>query len=278
MNDFDSVPPHPTSLCMRHQRQLALLRTDALSPQEAATLTEHISDCLWCRQEVAAYDALDAAVRQQLSSATFTPLTLEDIRLAPEIATPIPTSKVVRRTVGLGPYRRPAVSALGSLAAVIALTLLAGLLFMTHRPGVTLGSGTPGPTLGGTPTATSTAALAQPTWRLTDLIADGREQPLVPSRAPWLRFGPLDSGKGSGQIYGSGGCNGVGGSYTLGGDSLHISAASATQRACLPDNVNAQESAYLRALLRVERFHLDSGTLTLTSGDGNTRLTFQPTY
>lgn len=277
MNDYDSVPPYPTSLCKRYQRQLALLRTDALLPDVAATLTEHLSDCLWCRQEVAAYDALDADVRRQLSRATFTPLTLEDIMQAPEIATPIPVSNVVRRTVGLSPYRRAAVSPLGSLAAVITLTLLAGLLFMTHRPGVTLSSGTPGPTLGGTPTATSTAALAQPTWRLTDLIADGREQPLVPSRAPWLRFGPLDSGKGSGPFYGSGGCNGVGGSYTLAGDSLHISAASTTQMACLPDGVNAQESAYLRALLRIERFHLDSSMLTLTSGDGSTRLTFQAT-
>jgi heat shock protein HslJ len=281
MNDFDALPLHPTSLCMRYQRRLALLRTDTLSPQEAATLTEHVSRCPWCRRELAAYDALDATARERLSHVTYTPLTLEEIRQAAESVTSIPVRAIVGRPAGPGLSRRSAVSALGSLAAVIALTLLAGLLFMTHPLDAIVGSGTPGPKLGGTPTATSTAALAQPTWKLTKLVLDGREQPLVPSHAPWLRFGPPDSGGGSGQIYGTGGCNGIGGSYTIAGESLRLGAFSATQRACSTDGTHSvmeQESAYVNALRQVARFHLDGDTLTLTSGDGNTRLTYLATH
>jgi heat shock protein HslJ len=135
------------------------------------------------------------------------------------------------------------------------------------RPSVSL-SGTPTP-----PALTPTAQLSPSTWTLTRLIVDGREQPLVPGRAPTLHFDPFD-----GQYYGihgTGGCNGYGGTYTLAGNTLHINSISYTQMGC-GEQVDLVESAYFQALLRVERYQVDGKVLTLTSADGSVQLTFRP--
>jgi heat shock protein HslJ len=286
MNDSDSrsLPPQPTSLCMRYQPLLALLRTDTLLPREASMLTEHISGCSWCQRELATYDALDAAARQHLSTVTFTPLTLEDIMQTtqPPMQTPAAnaattrTRGVMRRTGGPWPAGRPPISVLGPLAAVIALILLAGLIFTTHGLGPTPGSGTPIPTI---PTATlptvsqQTAALAQSTWMLRVLYVGGHhEQPIVALHAPTLRFQPHDDR--GGNVIGNSGCNGYFGSYTLTDTMLHINTLGTTNMACSPYTINDQETAYLGALPHVEQFHLDGDSLTLASGDSNVQLDF----
>ena len=48
-----------------------------------------------------------------------------------------------------------------------------------------------------------------------------------------------------------------------------------TQARCLPTALMDQENAYFRALPRVERYHVDANTLTLTSADGSVQLTFR---
>jgi len=268
-------------LCVHYRPRLALLRTGALSPREAAAVNEHITGCMWCQQELAAYDALDAAARQHLASAAFAPLTLEDIMHATEttsdanMASTLETSGKVRPAL----RRRPRLATLGPLAAVVALVLLASVIFAAHRsgPGVSLGGKpTPSsPTPTATQTLTQTANLTQTTWTLTRLMVAGHEQPLVPGHAPTLHFDPFN-----GQIYGirgTGGCNGYGGTYALAGNTLSVTTLSYTQMACLAGggSLDQQESAYFQALLRVTGYHLDGNTLTLTSADGSVQLTFR---
>ena len=285
MNDSDSraLPPQPTSLCMRYQPLLALLRTDTLLPREASMLTEHISGCSWCQRELATYDALDAAARQHLSTVTFTPLTLEDIMQTTQTPTqspaanaaPTQTRGVMRRTGGPWPAGRPPISVLGPLAAVIALILLAGVIFTTHSLGPTPGSGTPIPTIStATPPTVSqqTAALTQPTWMLRVLYVGGHhEQPVLASHAPTLRFQPHDDR--SGGFEGRGGCNTYMGSYTIAGTMLHMGLSGTTNMACTPD-VMDEETAYLGALAHIEQFHLDGDSLTMASADSNVQLDF----
>ncbi|HEV2461730.1 MAG TPA: META domain-containing protein, partial [Ktedonobacterales bacterium] len=144
--------------------------------------------------------------------------------------------------------------------------LFAGLIFAAHSAGS-------GVTLGGKPTPpapTQTANLTQTTWTLTRLVVDGREQQLVPRRAPTLHFGPP-----VGQLSGTGSCNSYSSAYTLAGDTLHLSGLSVTQARCLSTALMEQEDAYFRALPRVERYHVDANTLTLTSADGSVQLTFR---
>jgi heat shock protein HslJ len=268
MHDSSSLPLGPTPLCVRYRPQLALLHTGALSPREAAVLNEHISSCPWCQRELAAYDELDAAARQHLADVAFTPLTLEDIMHATQtprdanLASTHGASREIRPAL----RRRPRLSTLGPLAAVVVLALLAGLIFATHSSGAGVASGgKPKPTA-----PTHTANLTQTTWTLTRLVVDGREQQLVPGRAPTLYFG-----RRNGQIDGVGGCNSYGGTYTLAGDTLHLTPGFQTQVRCLPTGVMEQEYAYLHALPRVERYHLDGNTLMLTSADGSVQLTFR---
>jgi heat shock protein HslJ len=287
MNDSDSraLPPHPTSLCVRYRPLLALLRTDALSPREAATLTEHLSGCPWCQRELATYDALDAAARQHLSTVTFTPLTLEDIMQTTETPTqaptaanaaPAPTDGKARRIAGVRPSGRPPISALGPLAAVMALILLAGLIFTTHglglTPGSGIGNGTPIPTATPPTVSQQTAALAQTTWMLRRLFVDGHEHAIVAFHAPTLRFQPQDDR--SGKVAGSSGCNSYSGTYTLAGTTLHISNMGTTLVRCSSSDITDQEHAYQQALSRIEQFQLDGDSLMLASGDRYVQVDF----
>jgi heat shock protein HslJ len=118
--------------------------------------------------------------------------------------------------------------------------------------------------------STPPAALTQPTWTLTTLVVDGQEQLLSSSRAATLHVGAHD-----GQISGSGGCNGYGGSYTLHGSQLQIGELRSTAMACLDPVVSAQESHYLQALSRVATYRLEGNMLTLSGESGRVQLTFQ---
>jgi heat shock protein HslJ len=259
---------------VRYRPLLALLHTGSLSPWQVAGVNEHLASCPSCQQELAAYDALDAAARQHLAGAAFIPLTLEDIMRATAPA-PDPTVASSPRTSSKSgpalrhprhPRHRPPLAALGPLAALVVLVLLAGLLFASHRPGSDVpASGTP-------IVVPPTANLAHTSWTLTRLVVDGREQPLVPGRAPTLHFGLFN---GQSQIVGNGGCNGYSGPYTLSGDTIHINGLGQTQVYCLPQALMDQESAYLQALQQVEHYRSQGNSLTLTSADGSVELIFR---
>jgi heat shock protein HslJ len=267
MQDSSSLSRGPTPICLRYRPLLALLRTGALSPGEAAVVNEHLAGCSWCQRELAAYDALDAAARQHLASATFMPLTLEDIMHATETppAANVASTPGASRKIRPAVRRRPQLSTLGPLAAVVVLVLLAGLIFAAHSAGPDSGvtpDGTPTP-----PAPTQTTNLTQTTWTLTRLVVDGREQQLVPGRVPTLIFGP-HAGQFSGRS-----CNGYSGTYTLAGDTIHFSELGHTQVLCVA--TGDQEAAYFRALPGVKHYQVDGNTLTLASADGSVQLTYR---
>jgi heat shock protein HslJ len=120
-------------------------------------------------------------------------------------------------------------------------------------------------TFSGTP-----PSLTHTTWTLTRLVVAEREVQLVPGHAPTLVLSPFN-GQPFG-MQGNGGCNGYSGTYTQAGVTLRFSGIGYTQVACIADQA---EVAYFAALRRVERYHLEGNTLTLTSADGSVQLTFR---
>jgi putative lipoprotein len=113
------------------------------------------------------------------------------------------------------------------------------------------------------------AALTQPTWTLTQLVVDGQQQELSPTHPATLHFGA-----GDGKISGSGGCNSIGGTYSLHGDQLQIGALYSTLIGCLDTVVASQEAAFYAALPRVQTYQVAGTSLTLTGAGGRVQLTF----
>ena len=118
--------------------------------------------------------------------------------------------------------------------------------------------------------STPPAALTQPTWALTTLVVDGQEQALSSSHSATLHFGAHD-----GRIYGSGGCNGFGASYSLNGTQLHISMVTQTLIGCIDPVVMGQESNYFQALPQVASYRLEGNTLSLSGAFGLVQLSFR---
>jgi heat shock protein HslJ len=78
-----------------------------------------------------------------------------------------------------------------------------------------------------------------------------------------------------GRATGSGGCNQFGGGYAVENDGIQFSQVITTERACLNDDVMAQESAFYAALNEAVLFSVTENELTITYGDNQT-LTFAP--
>jgi heat shock protein HslJ len=77
-----------------------------------------------------------------------------------------------------------------------------------------------------------------------------------------------------GRLRGSGGCNSFSGSYTSNAGQLAIGAVGATRRACAePDNVMAQEAAFLRALETVALARREGDRLELRTAAGALAIT-----
>ena len=76
-----------------------------------------------------------------------------------------------------------------------------------------------------------------------------------------------------GQLSGDGGCNQYGGSYSLSpGGKITITELISTLRACLDNDLTAQESRYLQLLAAATSYRVTSTTLELSSPEGS--LTF----
>jgi heat shock protein HslJ len=71
-----------------------------------------------------------------------------------------------------------------------------------------------------------------------------------------------------GQVTGSGGCNGFGGSYTLEGSAITFSGVASTLMLCMDEAVNQQETAFFAALQTAARYELADDGLTIWYGDG----------
>ena len=98
-------------------------------------------------------------------------------------------------------------------------------------------------------------------WKLTEL--DERAVLVAPNRRePHLRL-MVDGTR----VGGSTGCNNILGRYEQNGDRLRFSALATTRMACLEEEANRQEGAFVAALGQVDRFVISGGTLTLYQGE-----------
>ncbi len=75
-------------------------------------------------------------------------------------------------------------------------------------------------------------------------------------------------------IAGSAGCNRYTGTFTTGGDGSLVLSPLATTRMLCPDDVMAQESAFLRAMEHVATFEVDGTQLRLLDPAGSVLLVF----
>ena len=117
----------------------------------------------------------------------------------------------------------------------------------------------PGGGEGESSTATS-ATVEGPVWRLTRFLGpNGKALPELP-RAPTLRFD-------AGRVEAFGGCNRLGGSYTLDGDRVTFGPIAGTMMACL-EPMGAVEDAFKHALAGTVRFRVETGGLTLDAVPG----------
>ncbi|MHB1225181.1 MAG: META domain-containing protein [Gemmatimonadaceae bacterium] len=110
---------------------------------------------------------------------------------------------------------------------------------------------------------TAATPLAGSNWKLAELGGTPAVGGADSERATQIRFHP-DSGR----IYGSGGCNRIAGPYTVAGDSLSFGPIMSTKMACLDDQANRQEVAFLSALDSTRRYRISGDTLTLIGTGG----------
>lgn len=108
-----------------------------------------------------------------------------------------------------------------------------------------------------------TSALVGPRWRLVELdgqtaIAGGgaREPHLIFSRS-----------EGADRVGGATGCNTMGGGYTADGDRIDFSQLMSTKMACIEEDRMRQETRFLSALERADRYAISGDMLTLSAGD-----------
>lgn len=109
-------------------------------------------------------------------------------------------------------------------------------------------------------TATQTAALYEPEWRL--VWVEGFDTMPAGVETPTIRFDP------EGRISAQTGCNSAGGSFAIGGDALRIENIVSTRRACVEQAGNQLETAYLGALRRTRRFRIAERQLELFDEGG----------
>jgi putative lipoprotein len=105
-----------------------------------------------------------------------------------------------------------------------------------------------------------TETLVGPRWRLVELEG----QPSIPggeAREPHLRFSADN------RVSGATGCNTLGGGYERTGDQLRFGDLFSTKMACVEENRMAQETRFMSALGRVDRFVVSGDGLTLFGGE-----------
>jgi heat shock protein HslJ len=106
------------------------------------------------------------------------------------------------------------------------------------------------------------------TWRVTG-VNNGREAVVSVVAGTQLTaiFGT------DGRITGDTGCNMYSGPYTLAGSNITIGPLISTRRACLSDDANAQEHAFLTALEASTTYELVGARLTLRNAEGAMQVT-----
>ncbi len=112
--------------------------------------------------------------------------------------------------------------------------------------------------------------LTDSSWQLATYGPAGAETPVSGETPITLVF---DS---AGQVSGDGGCNSYGGTYQVADNQVSFSQLISTLRACMDDNVTAQEQDYLQALQSSGRFERTDTGLTIWYDNEAGTLNFVP--
>ena len=117
----------------------------------------------------------------------------------------------------------------------------------------------------------SAATFENTLWSLAALTyPDGTVNDLVPETKITIQFA-------GGEFNGNGGCNGYFGSYELDGEMITLGPIGSTQKLCLPEEINTQESAYFAQLGTVTQIALSENILLMLNADGNAIFVFEAT-
>jgi len=98
------------------------------------------------------------------------------------------------------------------------------------------------------------------TWKLTAYGAKNAPAPAVTDANAFLTFSA------DGSVGGNGGCNSLGGSYTVNGDEITFREITSTLMAC-DDERMTQEGVVTQVLTGTAGYEIQNNTLTLTNGD-----------
>ena len=107
--------------------------------------------------------------------------------------------------------------------------------------------------------------LAGTSWQLLQLGPNGA----LSENLPTLTFST------DGKVSGSGGCNTFSGTATISGMAIKFGALAATKKAC-SEEVNAQETAYLKALEQAQTYEMRATSLLINTKAFNEPLSFVP--
>ena len=99
-------------------------------------------------------------------------------------------------------------------------------------------------------------------WELVSHGSVSSQTPAAPDVDTSIEFGS------DGALSGNVGCNGFGGDYEVGGDTITFRSVVSTLMFC-EGPVGEQEAATLAVFQGSAKFVLDGNTLTITSSDGN---------
>jgi heat shock protein HslJ len=135
----------------------------------------------------------------------------------------------------------------------VAVLAIPALLLVGCAPSGTTGTPSPG-------------AVTGTVWRLIEL--DGN--PAVQGADATLELSK--EGKASGR----GSCNRFSGTVAISGDRIEFGPLASTKMACVDAAATAQETKYLDALQKAERFELDGSTLLIYSAASEKPLRFSP--
>lgn len=142
--------PLPGSDCAAIGPLLPLLHSPELDAEEAQRIQWHVESCAWCQHQLATYDALDSALRQQFGGPTTPFLSLEDLvyDTDPADTTPAWVMEPMTRPPAYHRRRPGRFSGLAALAAAILVIAFAGVIFAQRGAFLGLGAGphsTPNP-------------------------------------------------------------------------------------------------------------------------------------
>jgi outer membrane protein assembly factor BamB len=131
----------PEPACAAFEPLLPLVSHHLLEPEEEQHLQAHVAGCAYCRTTLAAYERLDAALRQRfeqravsLSSAEDHMKKIEEAE-AQERKAPLAPVPHLRQPFRFRPNR--VFSWVGAVAAVLVIALITTALFVSHHPSPT---------------------------------------------------------------------------------------------------------------------------------------------